>query len=249
MEMDQQAPLRALSLNLGGDGDKHGAWPARVAGAAETIRAFAADLVLLQAAVTADDGSGPLTALREALPGHPYHAFAAAQRMADGWFGSAVLSRRPLDAIRTIPLTCRGGEDDNARVVLHVTLRHHAQALHVLNAHFSWVAGQAADNLAETLRHATGIDGDLLLVGDLNQTPDSDFADAFCAAGWTDAWAALNAGDGFTFETGDLWGRIDQLWWRGDLAGKVASIEVIGADHPVAMSDHLALGFILQTIG
>ena len=247
MEIDQQARLRVVSLNLGGENDKHGAWPARVAQAADTIRGDGADIVLLQAAVVGDDGTGPLPALRDALPGYRDHAFAAAQRVDKGWFGSAAMSCRPLMNINSIPLTCRGGEDDNARVLLHLTLEYDGRPLHFINAHFSWVAEQAADNLAETLQYAAGIEGDLLLVGDLNQSPGSTFAHRLTAAGWHDVWPAHHKTSGFTFETGNLRDRIDQLWMHGEITCNLAEIEVLGADDGQPMSDHLALAFILKS--
>lgn len=237
--------MRVLTLNLGGDGDKHGTWPNRVANAAALIRSDGADIVLLQAAVEKDAGNGPLSTLGAALPDHEYRAFTVAQRTADGWFGSAVLSRLPLVSVRTIPLSCMGGEDDNARVLLHVEVNLAGQPLHLLDGHFSWVAAQAAANLDETLAYAATMEGDMLLAGDLNQTPDSEFARAFAAAGWTDGWAAKRGGeDGFTFETGKLWGRIDQLWLRGSLADALIDIDVATAPAG-ALSDHLALRFTL----
>lgn len=244
--------LCVLSLNLGGDGDTYGTWDARVARAAEAIRADDADMVVLQAAVAFDDGTGPLPALLALLPEHKHHVFAAAQRQGEGWFGSAILSRRPLVASHTMPLTCMGGEDDNMRVLLHVAIEHGDRVLNLIDAHFSWVGEQAAVNLRETLRYANGIAGDLLLVGDLNQAPDSDFARAFAAAGWTDGWTARRGQeDGFTFETGKLWGRIDHLWVRGDLGGDLvdtlAAIDVVPAAPDQALSDHLALRFTLRS--
>lgn len=240
------AALRVLTLNLGGDGDKHGAWRDRVGNAGELVRADAADIVLLQAAVEHDAGNGPLSTLAAALPEHTFRAFAAAQRTANGWFGSAVLSRLPLVAVRSVPLSCMGGEDDNARVLLHVEVSIADRPLHLIDAHFSWVAQQATTNLDEALRYAGGIEGDVLLAGDLNQTPDSDFARAFSAAGWTDGWAARRSDeDGFTFETGKLWGRIDQLWLRGTMAHALVDIEVASAATG-ALSDHLALRFTLD---
>lgn len=242
---DDGTILRVLTLNLGGDGDKHGAWMDRVANAAELVRADGADIVLLQAAIEKDEGEGPLSTLAAALPEHAFRAFAGAQRTADGWFGSAVLSRLPLAQVRSVPLSCMGGEDDNSRVLLHVEIAKGGRSLHLLDAHFSWVAEQAGANLDETLRYTGRIEGDVLLAGDLNQTPDSDFARAFAAAGWTDGWAARRgAEDGFTFETGKLWGRIDQLWLRGAVAERLIGIDVAQSEHG-ALSDHLALSFAL----
>lgn len=239
--------LRVLSLNLGGDGDKYGAWDARVARTAEAIRADDADIVMLQAAIAFDNDTGPLPALLAALPEYTYQAFTPAKRYGEGWLGSAVLSRRPLTVSRTLPLTCIGGEDDNNRVLLHVAVDFDGRTLNLIDAHFSWVGEQAAANLSETLRYASGIAGEMLLVGDLNQTPDSDFARAFAAAGWTDGWMARRGqDDGFTFETGKLWGRIDHLWLRGDLVDALAEIDVVPAAPDQALSDHLALRFTLQ---
>lgn len=246
MADEYERALRVLTLNLGGDGDKHGTWPDRAAKVVELVRADRTDIVLLQAAVERDAGDGPLSILAAELPGHAFHAFAAAQRTGSGWVGSAVLSKLPLAGVRSVPLSRIGGEDDNARVLLHVQVDVSGRPLNLLNAHFSWVAAQAATNLQEALCYAGTIEGDVLVAGDLNQTPDSDFARTFGAAGWTDGWAAKRGDEnGFTFETGALWGRIDQLWLRGDLAASLVDIEVVNAATG-ALSDHLALRFGLD---
>jgi endonuclease/exonuclease/phosphatase family metal-dependent hydrolase len=105
-------------------------------------------------------------------------------------------------------------------------------------------------NLGETLPIINSLDGPVLLVGDLNQPPDTPVMRTFAGSGWTDAWATLCQGkSGFTFENGRLERRIDYGWANAELASHLASIEVVGqfsSRGRVDISDHLGLSIHLD---
>lgn len=223
--------FKLLSLNIGGLGDKHGSWDARRAAIAAAVRAADPDLVALQAAVIgkghdqAEELAGDL--------GLAVHYEGAHEDAAEGTLmGVAFLSRAPLVA-RRFDLSKRAQTEDPFRRAVLIADVPGVGA--VVNAHFSWVEAQALDNLDETL--AAVPPGPALLIGDLNQTPGGAFAAEFARCGWTDLWAARRGGeDGFTFERGNLWGRIDHAWARG-LSDRARDVTVVEGD----FSDHLGL--------
>lgn len=88
----------------------------------------------------------------------------------------------------------------------------------------------------------------ILLIGDLNHTPDTPEYDLWMNAGWVDTHTTAGSGDGNTFRVDNPTRRIDYVMAYGPLAQRIADSRVLfeGAfrtnpDDPVsfALSDHL----------
>src|SRR5690606_17453767 len=133
-----------------------------------------------------------------------------------------------------------GLEDDNRRVIQHAVVEIGSRPLHLFNAHFSWVAEQARDNIAESAALLPQ-DADAVLAGDLNTPPESALFQPFRDAGFVDAWAALHPGeDGYTFEADKPFTRIDYFWLSPGLAPQLREVERLnpGGDG-IWLSDHI----------
>jgi len=214
-----------VTLNFGGRSDRHGSWDERRARASDVIGRSRADLVIGQA-----------------VPLDPPPVLSALEHMHVGGEGMLMMSRTPLAERQSIPLSRREGTEDSFDRVLISARIDSARPLTIVNAHMSWVAEQAIDNVREALAFSDTIDGDVILAGDLNQSADSDAMTMLRGADWIDAWAHLQ-GDtgGETFEVGKLWGRIDYVWARGSTADRLRTVKTIGGEGENALSDHLGL--------
>jgi endonuclease/exonuclease/phosphatase family metal-dependent hydrolase len=169
--------LRIMTLNLNYYADKHGDWPTRRELIVDRIQDTTPDAIAFQA-VRRDpalyDGADQIEQLARYLPEYRHAVFEAAVTYDDGsQNGSGFLSRIGLRHMPSTSLSFRLAGQEPA-VLLHARLVCR-EPFHLFNA-FSWVKEQAMDNV-------TGSRGDSieemgLLVGDLNQSPDSNDAEA-----------------------------------------------------------------------
>jgi len=232
------APLRALSFNL-------------KVGVDSSPAALAADLARVQAA----RGGVDLCALQEvgrgwrmgvpidqaaylaAALGHPAARFSPA--LTDdrgGQFGVAVTGAWALEGARRELLP---RERDEQRTLLSCSVAPPSwggRRVRVLVTHLSV---EPAERLAQARRVAAAAaaeEGPLLLLGDLNDLPDSAPLAALAAAGLRDPWAALRPGDdGYTFSVKRPHRRIGCLLCR-DLR-----CDAIDREAWSVSSDHLPL--------
>jgi len=234
--------LRLLTLNLNYHGDAKGPWPQRRELVRKAIEECSPDVVFLQA-VRLANGEDQAHELGRLL-NYPEVFFQPAVTRNDGSMdGSAMLSKLPLLQRNSQPLGFREAlEDDNRRVIQHAVVEIGSRPLHLFNAHFSWVAEQARDNIAESAALLPQ-DADAVLAGDLNTPPESALFQPFRDAGFVDAWAALHPGeDGYTFEADKPFTRIDYFWLSPGLAPQLREVERLnpGGDG-IWLSDHMAL--------
>jgi endonuclease/exonuclease/phosphatase family metal-dependent hydrolase len=238
---------RILTLNLNAYGERHGPWSERRPQIVAALREARPDVIALQA-VACDparaDGHDQARQLARELDGYVsvYHT---AERDEDGReLGIGFLSRRPVLATRAYPLSRRGGEDPFRRVLLRLSVDAPGGPLQLFNAHVSWVGEQARDNLEEALPHILGAEGRVVVLGDFNQTPESEAAERLREVGLVDAWSLLHPDDpGFTFYEGDgLSKRIDYVWLESSLAPRLRAARLV-LDEPGARraSDHAGL--------
>ena len=240
--------LRIMSLNVNYYVDRHGPWSARRELIAETIRSTRPDIIALQA-VRKDPGHyrgvDQATQLANLVPDYKYVQFEPATRTSGGGAeGSAVLSHLPFAANDTLPLSLVPNLDDkNRRLIIRAQFDLRFLTFNLFNAHFSWVEEQAESNVKEALPFIDSPENPSLLVGDLNQPPDSPAMQRFAAEGWTDVWAALCPGqDGYTFETGNLTKRIDYAWANLACKPRLEAIDIVGpGPSGPDISDHLGL--------
>ena len=232
--------MRLLTLNLGGRSDKHGAWPARATRIANLISEERVDVLVAQAAPLGDDGRF-CPELQMLMPGHDNVAIAVPGGV-EPPTAMAIVSMLDLADVREADLSRQEGEDPFKRKLL--AARVPDANLTIIDAHFSWVDAQAADNVREALTFVASIDGDVLLIGDMNQPHDGAAMRAIGDAGFVDCWGrTANQGggsNGYTFESGNLWGRIDYVWERAG-RGRVRAVRAVGGAGDAALSDHLGL--------
>jgi endonuclease/exonuclease/phosphatase family metal-dependent hydrolase len=242
--------LKVLTLNLNGYNEKHGSWAVRQDLIAAAIQEAQPDILAFQA-VQKDpniaEGDDQADQIASRFTHYPYVHFQPAiihkDKRAEG---SAILSTIPFLDVDCRKLTLLPGTDDPThRVILHARFDLPTGPLHLFNAHFSWVDEQAQENLEESLSFLESFQGQRMLVGDLNASPDSSVIKQFEEAGWIDAWTALHPDqNGFTFESNSLSKRIDYVWVDESLKGKLHAIQVVANienDKGARPSDHVGL--------
>lgn len=88
----------------------------------------------------------------------------------------------------------------------------------------------------------------MLLMGDLNHTPNTEEYRRWIDAGWVDAFAEVGTGEGFTFDAGTPARRIDYVMATGPIADQIVESRPLfeGAfrldltnPEAIALSDHL----------
>lgn len=244
--------MKIMTLNLNFCESKHGPWPVRRELIVQAIRRHAPDLIAFQAVrknPASQDGTDQATQLAERLPEFKYVVFVAATRHPDGAEdGSAFLSKVPFVKIDHILLSegivhGEEAEDRARRIILHARID--APTLSIFNSHYSWVHTQAVSNLNEALSYMRQTQGPSLLVGDLNNGPESDLMRRLAAHGWTDVWAHLRPHDpGYTFESNRPDRRIDYVWIRTETLSWITTIDVVKEEpngEGARLSDHLGL--------
>ncbi len=251
--------INVLTMNLNSYNDRFGPWTIRMGMVREMVQNVCPDILAFQAVARMPNkyaGKDQAEQLAELFPNYPYAHYQPAMELAGGLVeGVAIISRfQPQDVqyreLSLIPDT----EDNNKRALLHARFDLPQGYLHLFDAHFSWVDEQAEKNVQEALQFVKQFPGPALLVGDLNQPPDSVALESFRDAGWTDAWAELNPSeDGFTFFEGTgLVKRIDYAWVNSDLLDRLRSIRVIssvitGLDGRASDHDALLVSFDLDS--
>ncbi|TPG17194.1 endonuclease/exonuclease/phosphatase family protein [Pedococcus bigeumensis] len=146
-------------------------------------------------------------------------------------YGTALLSRKPLDGVANTLLPCFPGSEQ--RGLLEASLDVDGTALRVLGTHLQWDTETERTTQAEAIV-ATLDERPTVLLGDLNTTPGS--TTYTCLAGrLTDAWTVLGEGAGYTFDVQPPPRRIDYVWVGGGV--RAVSAQVIRS----AASDHHAL--------
>jgi endonuclease/exonuclease/phosphatase family metal-dependent hydrolase len=239
--------VKILTLNINALYDKTGPWPARRARIADLIAKHDPDVVALQAVRRNDDEPDQAEQLDEALGGELTSLFAPTGSANGLIEGPALLSRLPFADSDTFPLTLIPNlEDPFRRLILYARFdRPDGESLRLFNGHFSWVREQAQQNVEQALSFLNRFPAPRVLVGDLNNPPDSAVFDPLRAAGWKDAWELAHPGQpGPTYEAGTWSMRIDYAWLDWELSQRVQDIRRVGFDPDpdgMYLSDHCGL--------
>ena len=146
-------------------------------------------------------------------------------------YGTALLSRRPLEGVTNTLLPCFPGSEQ--RGLLEACVVVDGTVLRVLGTHLQW------DTETERTRQAEAVVATLderptVLLGDLNTTPGST-AHTCLAGRLEDAWTVVGEGDGHTFDAEPPPRRIDYVWVGGGV--RAVSAQVVRSE----ASDHHAL--------
>ena len=134
---------------------------------AEAIREAGPDIIGLEEVDVGCERSGytdePAELAR--LTGYPYHAFAKAISLGDGEYGTAILSRYPIEQFDVIPLYSGAGEN---RSVGHAVISVEGVKLHVLVTHLSYNNRSLVIDQMETIGDMLDTFEHYALLGDLN---------------------------------------------------------------------------------
>lgn len=145
-------------------------------GVAEVIRSSAPDIVALQEVdVGSRRGQGmdqPVELARRT--GLPYSAHFRTTDLHGGAYGVAILSRFPLEAVRQYPLPVQRG--DEPRTLAHALLKVNGREVSVYITHLTRRPFNGAIRVRQSVAILKVLEADArpkLLLGDMNDTPDS----------------------------------------------------------------------------
>jgi endonuclease/exonuclease/phosphatase family metal-dependent hydrolase len=241
--------LRILTLDLNYYFDKHGAWPARKSLILEKINEINPHIIAFQSVGMHPDwehGKDQAFQICEESYGFLAHYFQEAGRLENGLVqGSAVISKFPIAEKNYIMLTPLPDAGDNSeRIILKTAFKRPLGNFDLFNANFSWVHEQAVQNAKEAATYFSSGQELSIVAGNLNTPPVSKAFLPFHKAGLIDAWQKLYGDkEGPTFETNNLFTRIDYFWLTQAVAKEINKIEIVaGPRHRgIGLSDHMGL--------
>lgn len=161
-------------------------------------------------------------------------------------YGTAILSEhRITEWTNTLLPRPEGGEQ---RGLLEVRIRVRGLPVRVFNTHLQH--NSQVERLAQVaaIRDVlAGTDESVVVLGDLNATPDSPEIDNL-TEDLVDAWVTAGVGDGYTYDAATPHARIDYVMSSGDVVARTAAVVTTdAADHlPVVVDLGLPGGGIVR---
>jgi endonuclease/exonuclease/phosphatase family metal-dependent hydrolase len=264
--------LRMVTLNIW---NMSGPWRQRRQEIVTWLDRLAPDVVCLQEVLEQPDGRNQAAWLADAAAGAWHTAMGPAWAFdGGGWFGNAVLSRQPVEAVSVTPLPFEHRPDDGPRALLHAR----TGGLDVFCTHLNWryddgaIRERQVQTIVEVIRAGADPEAPLppILAGDMNAEPDSTemrFLAGLTSLGGTstyfqDAWrVAGGRGPGWTWDNRNSFAvhdqepdrRIDYIYvgWRRDGGvGRIESARVV-CDRALTgtfASDHFGLLAEISTV-
>lgn len=261
--------LSVLSWNLWW---RFGPWEERLPAIIEVIRHLDPDLGCLQE-VWITDGTSSADRIAGELG---YHVAVEHRLEIDGvGFGNAVVSRWPITATASAPLTAHETDRDEERLVLAVDVEAPAGPLQVFSTHLNWrydhggTRQQQVREVCALVASKRPRDYPAIVCGDFNAVPDSEEIRMMTGKAavpspgtvFVDAWEATNgAGGGSTWSNANPFAaeafehdrRIDYVfagWRREDGRGQPLRCRVVGDESVggVWPSDHFGVLAVLRT--
>jgi endonuclease/exonuclease/phosphatase family metal-dependent hydrolase len=163
-----------------------------------------------------DDGRNQAEQLAERLSEYRYiHQPAQPDPEADRWEGLAIFSRLPIASSSHVLLSRDPDDprDNHQRIVLCAELQTPAGSAHFFNTHLSLSRAARSRTVREISAFTSRYPESLphVLVGDFNETPDSDPVQHLLGeGGFSDTWVAANGGDpGCTFDSRNPYAELD----------------------------------------
>lgn len=146
---------------------------------AEAILEVSPDIIGLEEVDVNCDRSGNIDEPAELarLAGYPYYAFSKAINLGDGEYGTAILSRYPIESFEVIPLESGNGEH---RSVGHAVISVEGLELHALVTHLSYESRSLRIDQMETIADMISEYPYYVVMGDFNSF---DLADVIYLGG------------------------------------------------------------------
>lgn len=245
----EAVPLHVLTLNLWGNNPP---LQKRMSGLTGYLQRERPHVVALQEVAELNDRS-QADDLAEACGYVAYHVDTG--RLLWPGEGLAVLTDLDAEAATTVPLP-HGSEDAHPRALQQLEVRIPGGAVvRIANTHFAFPLGATGLRRQQAERSLAALeDGDAaVLMGDLNDVPDSQPLRVLTQAGFVDCYAAVNEQERWTFhpanpyaeQTELLERRVDHVLARG-LEVIDAAVVLTGEGEPV-VSDHYGVRATLET--
>ncbi len=136
--------------------------------------------------------------------------------------------------------------DQNKRVTQYSVAVSNDFVFFLFNTHFSSDEMSLRSNIGEVMSYTERFAGyPLVLLGDMNATPQNENIHKLTMQGFIDIWDKHNPeNDGFTYPSSNPVKRIDFCWANEAFANKIKSIKLIGNKpnkEGIYPSDHLGL--------
>jgi endonuclease/exonuclease/phosphatase family metal-dependent hydrolase len=163
------------------------------------------------------------------------------------WEGLSIISKN--DIMETGAMYhsyIQNPSDQNKRVTQYSVAVSSNLVFFLFNTHFSNEKTNLRSNIGEVMSYTERFAGyPLILLGDMNATPQNENIHKLTMQGFIDVWNKLNSeNDGFTYPSSKPAKRIDHCWANESFANKIKSIKLIG-NKPnkdgIFPSDHLGL--------
>ena len=161
---DTESPV-STDITLATFNIKHGA--EGLDQVADAIREVSPDIIGLEEVDVGCERSGRVNEPEELarLAGYPYHAFAKAISLGGGEYGTAILSRYPIERFEVFPLESGSGED---RSVGHAVISVNGLKLNVFVTHLSYEDRSLRISQMESIAEMLSLCDHYALLGDLN---------------------------------------------------------------------------------
>ncbi|MDA3814580.1 MAG: endonuclease/exonuclease/phosphatase family protein [Candidatus Cloacimonetes bacterium] len=163
------------------------------------------------------------------------------------WEGLSIISKN--DIIETGAIFhshIHNSVDINQRLTHYTVAVSDSFVFFLFNTHFSNEETNLRSNIGEMMSYTERFsEYPLVLLGDMNATPQNENIHKLTMQGFIDIWNKLNPDiDGFTYPSSAPAKRIDHCWANESFADKIKSIKLIG-NKPnkdgIYPSDHLGL--------
>ena len=163
------------------------------------------------------------------------------------WEGLSIISKNDIMETGTIFHShIHNNKDMNMRVTQYSAIVSSNFVYFLFNTHFSYDEMNLRSNIGEVMSYTDRFAGyPMILLGDMNATPQDENIHKLTMQGFIDIWNILNPeSDGFSYPSREPAKRIDFCWANEAIAKDIKSIKLIG-NKPnkdgIYPSDHLGL--------
>ena len=163
------------------------------------------------------------------------------------WEGLTIISKNDIMETGSIFHShIHNQKDMNKRVTQYSAIVSNNLVFFLFNTHFSYDEMNLRSNIGEVMSYTDRFAGyPMILLGDMNATPNNENIHKLTMQGFIDIWNKLNPkNDGFSYPSKEPIKRIDFCWANEAIANEIKEIKLIG-NKPnkdgIYPSDHLGL--------